>query len=238
MGHDIETADPARSRARVSWRASWRASWAALVVLVVVACAPVLWAVLTRSDRSSGDIALIELRIRDVFSAHPPLTGAYSRYGWSHPGPELFALFAVPYRLLGNDARALRLTALLFNAVVMLVAGRLLWRRGVAVFTAGLLAMGAVVWGLAPHALSDGWNVTVAVLPFLLTIVACWCALCGDRWAYLAAVCAYSFVFQAHIGFGLVLTPLFIVVSAVLLVRWRRGQIAITRRAAILTAIV
>ncbi|MGZ4701029.1 MAG: hypothetical protein ACXV98_07445, partial [Ilumatobacteraceae bacterium] len=87
----------------------------AVAVVVAALAAPCLWAVLAHRVYAVGDIALIELRTRDVLTAHPPLVGAYSRYGWSHPGPAEFYLFAVPYRLFGGDARALRLTALLFN---------------------------------------------------------------------------------------------------------------------------
>ncbi|MFP5487294.1 MAG: hypothetical protein ACLGHQ_03180 [Acidimicrobiia bacterium] len=79
--------------------------WATTIVLTAALMAPSLWDVLASAAQTAGDIALIELRIRDVLSAHPPLTGAYSRYGWDHPGPAFFWLAALPYRLLGG-ARA------------------------------------------------------------------------------------------------------------------------------------
>ncbi|MCU1360214.1 MAG: hypothetical protein JWN99_1503, partial [Ilumatobacteraceae bacterium] len=176
--------------------------------MIVGLVGPIVCIVLSRTDRSIGDVALIELRTRDVLSAHPPLTGAYSRYGWSHPGPLPFYVFALPFRLLGNDSDALRLTALLFNLVVIVIICWLVARRGHAPLAFVAATTIALVWGLQPHSLSDAWNVTVAILPFLLTIVACWCALCGDRWALLVAALSFSFVFQAHTGFGLVLVPL------------------------------
>jgi hypothetical protein len=171
----------------------------------------VLVAALVRDDANIGDVALIELQIRDVLSADTPLVGAYSRYGWAHPGPLMFELFAVPYRVLGNDATALRLTTLLFNAAVSAALLWLLWRRG----TAAVMAIGTatvlLVWGLPPGALSYGWNVTVTDLPFVLVVVGCWCALCGDRYALLVAALAASFVFQSHVGVGIVLGPAFVV---------------------------
>src|SRR5215204_1007749 len=182
-------------RGRVSHRMTGLTVATVAVVLGLVL--PIVCIIVSRTDRSTGDIALIELRTRDVLSAHPPLAGAYSRYGWSHPGPLMFYLFAIPYRLLGNDATALRSTVLLFNAAVIVLILWLASRRGVAAWLMVASATVALTWGLLPHSLSDGWNVTVAVLPFLLTLVGCWCALCGDRWALLIAALSFSFVFQA-----------------------------------------
>jgi hypothetical protein len=190
-----------------------------LGVVLLGLAGPILAIVLARDDRSTGDIALIELRTRDVLSAHPPLVGAYSRYGWSHPGPFIFWLFALPYRLLGNDADALRLTVLLFNITVIAVIMWLAARRGGAAWVMIAAATIALVWGLLPHSLSDGWNVTVAILPFLMTIVACWCAMCGDRGVLFIAALGFAFVFQAHIGFGLVLVPLVVVTFGMRAVR-------------------
>ena len=39
------------------------------------------------------DHAIIEWRTRDLFD-HVPLVGPYSRFGWFHPGPALFAATA------------------------------------------------------------------------------------------------------------------------------------------------
>lgn len=183
------------------------ARWSAAALVIAGLIGPILLIALARHDRSVGDIALIELRTRDVLSTHPPLTGAYSRYGWSHPGPLLFALFAVPFRILGSDSDALRLTTLLFNVAVVALITWVVAKRGTAALVSVTGAVIALVWGLHPHAMSEGWNVTVAILPFLLTIVACWGALCGDRWMLWVATLSFSFVFQAHIGFGLVLVP-------------------------------
>ena len=102
----------------------------AIVVTVVAIVTPALVVLLARDDHSIGDIALIELRTRDVLSRDPPLSGVYSRYGWSHPGPLMYYVYAIPYRLLGGHADALRMTALMVNVLVL---GALAWlasRRG------------------------------------------------------------------------------------------------------------
>jgi hypothetical protein len=81
--------------------------------------------VLSRTYRTGGDWAFIELRTRDVFSADMPLTGAWSRYGWNHPGPLLYDLLAIPYRLTGSSWRGLWLGALVLNVAALVVAVRL-----------------------------------------------------------------------------------------------------------------
>ena len=172
-----------------------------------------------RPRRSASDWAYVELRTRDVFSTRPPLIGAFSRYGWAHPGPAPFYAMALPYRLLGADAAAMRMSALLVNSAVIAVTIWLLSRRGRAVLAAGLVALAATVWALPPLSITDSWNPTIAVMPLLLTIVACWAALCGDGPALPVAVVAALFVLHAHVGFGVVVAP--VVMATVAVALWR-----------------
>jgi hypothetical protein len=48
---------------------------------------------LTDDFWSYGDLAVIELSVRNALRGHP-LLGPYSRFGWDHPGPALFYLLA------------------------------------------------------------------------------------------------------------------------------------------------
>ena len=182
----------------------------AIAVTVVAIVTPALVVLLARDDRSIGDIALIELRTRDVLSRDPPLSGVYSRYGWSHPGPLMYYVYAIPYRLFGGDADALRMTVLLVNVLVLGALAWLVRRRGRGATVAILGATAALVWGMLPHSLTDGWNVTIAILPMMLALVGCWCALCKDRFGLAVAAVSTAFVFQAHIGFGVVVVPVFL----------------------------
>lgn len=203
-------------------RVDARTVWAGCAALIAALVLPVVWVLATRDDHNIGDIALIELRVRDVFSAHPPVTGAYSRYGWSHPGPVLFYLLAVPYRVFGNDATGLRVATLILNVAAL---GALFWlarRRGLAPLVAVATATTLLIWGLQADALSYGWNVTVTLVPFLLTAVACWSVLCGDDVALVVAAVAAVFVFQSHVGAGVVIAPLVLVTAG--FVVWRRRR--------------
>ena len=67
----------------------------AIAVTLVAIVTPAFVVLLARDDRSIGDIALIELRARDVLSRDPPLSGVYSRYGWSHPWPLMYSVYAI-----------------------------------------------------------------------------------------------------------------------------------------------
>lgn len=232
-GHPAWVSDTAGDRAtalpsevhpgerRVGQRVERLAIAGAVCVLVL----PALVLAMSRRDTSVGDIALIELRTRDVLSAHPPLTGVYSRYGWSHPGPLMYYVYALPYRVLGSDADALRLAALLVNVVFLTGLVWLAYRRGRAATVAIVGATVLLVWGMLPHSMSDSWNVTIAMVPLMLTVVGCWSALCGDRWALPIAAVAAVFVAQAHIGFGVVTAPLFVMTFVWVVLRaWRGGD--------------
>ena len=93
-------AGPESARSRRNWR-----GWAALG-LTIIAVLPVLVVLVTRTGRSYtpvSDIAPIDLRVRDVWSSHVPLVGAYSR-GWNHPGPLMLWLLAIPSGLAAQAA--------------------------------------------------------------------------------------------------------------------------------------
>ena len=66
-----------------------------------------------------SDVAFIELDVRQAthLAAH---LGPYSQYGWHHPGPARFYLFAPLYWLAGGSSRALFLDAWLLNGAAAL----------------------------------------------------------------------------------------------------------------------
>jgi hypothetical protein len=82
-----------------------------------------------------GDLAEIELRVRDVATAHPPLVGLIGRLGpvggvASHPGPLVFWLMWPFYRAFGASSWALDVASV---ALHMAAIGVVLWiayRRG------------------------------------------------------------------------------------------------------------
>ncbi len=208
------------------------------VVVVAAFVIPELWTIVVRSYTSTGDRAIIEQRTREVFSADISLVGAFSRYGWSHPGPLSFYSYAIPYRLFGQQGKAILVAALAVNTAGVAVAMWLLARRGLTAFCAGIGLFVALFGGWQPHSLIDPWNPTIAVVAVVVFLVSCWSALCGDGVAPAIAVLAASFVFQAHVGFSLVVAPASVLMAVVLVHRAIRYPDPVQRRSVIVAAVV
>ena len=62
------------------------------------------------------DQAVLDMRVRDLIRGRDvPLVGAFSRFGWSHPGPIWFYVLA-PFRAIGGSDGLLAGSILLFGA--------------------------------------------------------------------------------------------------------------------------
>lgn len=210
--------------ARSTWRAwSTEPAWVGLGGLLAVALvlAVGLWFV---SDAPVGDLALIEAETRRVFSSSPPLLGAYSRYGWRHPGPALFAVLAVPYTLLGRGAAALATAAVLVNVVAIVGTVVLARRRGAAAGAVMAAVLLLLLNGMGTDGIGDAWNVSITLVPLVLVVVAAWSALCGDRWGLPALLLGFVFVAESHVGNGVAAAPVAVVTVAVLLLSRRRRE--------------
>jgi hypothetical protein len=200
---------------------AWFALAAAMVPLVVSAVALV---VDVGADYYPwGDQALIELQTRDV-GHHPVLLGLYSREGWNHPGPVLFYLLALPYRLSGGASIGLNLGALLINGSAIvgmaLVAKR---RGGTPLLLLTLAGCALLVRALGPDFMRDPWVPSIPVLPFGLLVFLTWAMACGETWALPVAAGVATFCVQTHVGY----LPLALVLlawgAAWLVMRARRG---------------
>ena len=102
---DTRSAPSLRRRIRGPERTDeWILAAQIAVVLATVSIGAI--AVILGDWRPVGDIALTTLRIDDVGGSNTPLLGAWSRWGWAHPGPLMFWLLAVPASVLGDDERS------------------------------------------------------------------------------------------------------------------------------------
>jgi hypothetical protein len=175
----------------------------ALYVTLALVATPFLVAVLSLIGRHwfpAGDQALEMLRIRDVGGRHTPLVGAWSRWGWAHPGPALFWFLAPFDRLLGANGVLVGVAVL--NGASALGVVLVAYRRGgtrLAVLAGLMVAL--ITNSLGLSLLIDPWNPWVGVLPFLFCLVASWAVVCDDLPMLPLAVLAGSFVVQAHVGF-------------------------------------
>ncbi len=161
-----------------------------------------------RSYLPMGDLALNEMLTRDVGRRWLEL-GPISRDGWYHPGPAMFYVLALPYRLLGSTPVALAAGALLVNigsiAGMTVIARR---RGGPAMALLTLVGTALLLRSLGPDQTRLPWNPYVTVLPFALLIFLTWAMACGDRWALPVGVAVASFDGQSHIGYVPLALPL------------------------------
>ncbi|GHB41539.1 hypothetical protein GCM10008112_07580 [Flexivirga endophytica] len=171
------------------------------------------------------------MRIHDVFSAHPPLQGMRSTSGitnsgvWAHhPGPIEFYLLAVPYAATGFHPAGLVLGCLLLAAGMVATA---LWHGRLAGGRTGVAMVVIAVAGcellLGPFLVLP-WNPWPAVLGFIALMVVSWRILLGHRAALPCFVAVGSVVVQANLALIPMVLPLFIVMCAVGMLRWRRER--------------
>jgi hypothetical protein len=176
------------------------------------------------------DMAMTELRLRDVGGRHTPLVGLPGRIGLtiqdqgSHPGPWSFYLVAPFYRLAGSRAWGMELASCVLNAACVAAAVAVGWHRfGARGATVCAVLAAVAVRGYGPNVLTHPWNPYFPVLLWLLALMAAWLVLDGWHTLAVAVVALTSVAAQTHLPYlpnALVLDAL---VLGVLAWRVRRG---------------
>ena len=146
----------------------------------------------------SGDVALIELRVRDV-GERTPLLGSYGRYGFNHPGPLLFYVLAVPYRLLGARFAGLELGTLVLGALAIVAVAWVGVRRGGVplLLWAGLL-VALLVHGVGPAWIADPWEPHGLLLPCAALVLLAFDVAAGRWWTLPLVAGTASLLAQAQ----------------------------------------
>lgn len=153
------------------------------------------------------DLAMTELRLRDVGTRQTPLIGLPGRIGTfpeqgSHPGPLSFWLLAPGYRLFGSSAWAMEAATVSLQIGWASVALWIGQRRGGLlglVTVAAIVAMSIRGYGLI--VLIQPWNPYLPLLAWLVVLLACWSVLVGDHLMLIALTVAATFVAQTHIPY-------------------------------------
>ena len=179
----------------------------------------------------AGDLAQVELRVRDVGSRHPPLIGMAGRIGslaerGSHPGPLGFWALWPLYRLLGETAWGMQVASASLHVVAMAV---ILWtarRRGGVPIVLGVAAVLALLSrGYGPLTLTESWNPFLPVLWWAAFLLAAWSVVCDDLVLLPVAAFAGSFCLQAHLSYGTLILGLGgLTAGVVLLGTYRRRR--------------
>lgn len=174
-----------------------------------------------------GDQAIGAMKMRDVFSAHPPLLGMRSTSSASvpdahahHPGPLQFYLQAVPYALTGFRPFGLLLGGAVlgfcFIAVAVKEGWRVARRRGIAVAVCSVLG---VEFGMGATVVLP-WNVYPPMLALVAMLMCAWRLMRGGSRALPWFVATGSFVLQANLFYVPTVAPMVAVLAVVGLVRW------------------
>jgi uncharacterized membrane protein YidH (DUF202 family) len=133
------------------------------------------------------------------------LLGPYSRFGWFHPGPILYYLLWIPYRLTGSSSLSLCFAALTVNAAavtgIALVARR---RGGLPLVLLTLFLVGLLTSALGAQFFRDVWNPNITVLPFVVLVLLAWSMSCGEAWALPWTAGVATFLVQTHVSYGFV----------------------------------
>jgi hypothetical protein len=153
------------------------------------------------------DLAMTELRVRDVWSAHPPLIGLPGRIGslaeqGSHPGPLSFWAMWPAYRLFGASSSSLQVAAVLMQTLAI---GVVLWvacrRGGVGLALGAAAAVALLVRAYGVELLTEPWNLHLPLLWWMAFLLAAWAVACGDLRLLPIVVFAGSFCAQTHVSY-------------------------------------
>ena len=178
------------------------------VVFVAVAfliAAPAVAAIVALAGRPwspTFDLAIIDLRVRDVFTTRSSLTGLYSRPGWNHPGPLLFWGIAPLSWLSGHAPWATRVGGAILELIALvwltIATGR--WRLRL------LLAAGIVTSStyLASNQwlFREPWNLHIPVPYFLVFLFVTFLTAMGRFGQLIAMSIAGTVLVQTHVGYA------------------------------------
>lgn len=187
-----------------------RPSWVAPVGLVCVLVAPLAVAAIALRRTQWYpvlDLAMTELRLRDVFTSHTPLIGLPGRIGrfpeqGSHPGPMSFYAMWPTWKLLGSSAWAMQVAVLVLNAIASGAAVLVARRRGGIRLAIGVTAVLALLMsGYGISALAEPWNPYLPLLWWFLTLLCLWSVLCGDLPMLPVAVVSSTMAAQTHVPY-------------------------------------
>ena len=186
------------------------------------------------------DLAMTDMRVRDVGTRHTPLIGLVGRLSsngrqGSHLGPISFWSLAPTYRLLGASSWSLLVGVVVLNTTAIALTLWVALRRGGTALAVGFAAgLAVLVHVYGTPVLTEPWNPYMPVLWWVLALVALWAVLCDDLSMLPVAVLATSFCLQTHISYGLLVAGFAVaalVVGAVRAVRLRGDRAALRRLA-------
>jgi hypothetical protein len=201
------------------------ATFAAAFVAVAVPLVVAVIALTGRRWYPVLDLAMTELRLRDVGTRHTPLIGLPGRIGTfpdqgSHPGPISFWLLAPGYRLFGSSAWAMEAATVMVHMAWISLA---MWIGQRRLGLLGLVTVAAVVAvlirGYGLTVLIQPWNPYLPLLAWLVVLLSAWSVLAGDDPMLIVLTVAATFVAQTHIPYLVLAGSIGVLATGVVVVR-------------------
>lgn len=170
-----------------------------IIVVVAGAVATVAWHTRVAPDTYPyADTATTSIYVLRAAKADLA-TGAYSRFGWNHPGPMLYHLLAPGYALSGHREVSLKWTMLLLNVTVLWTWLSYLRQRAPWLCATAVVAVTPLIVS-EQRLLFWAWNPVAPLLSLTLALTLA----AGVTTGHLAALpwlCVMtSFLVQSHVG--------------------------------------
>jgi len=203
-----------------------------IATIAVFAVVPLLAAFGAWRDgwEPAGDVAIIGVRSLDAWTSDAPLVGqpttgdSYAHVSSFHPGPVEYWLVG-PFVHAAGPALGMPLAVALLNGVtlagIMWVAFR---RGGPALLAIMALLVAALIRGIGAASLYDPFNSELATYPLLLTVLAAWSVLMGDRKMLPVLAAAATVTAQTHVVGATIVAPLLIFTVVGLVLQAREGR--------------
>lgn len=195
----------------------WRSARARTIVFAVIFVLLCLAIFLTLQSSPqqwvSADLALLETYTRNAASGQQML-GAYSQYGWNHPGPLPFYTFLPFYLLGGHSQHALNGGALAVNLSALFVIAWVTLRHGRGPLAPVVAVFLLVYLARIPELPSSFWNPHILVLPLAAGLALCAAIAIGEMALIPAAVLIGSWMIHAHVGLTIAVVACVIVTAA------------------------
>jgi hypothetical protein len=147
----------------------------------------------------AGDIALLESYTIDA-SRGELLVGAYSRFGWHHPGPIYFYILAPFYALADHRTVGLGAGALWINLGSLLALASTLLSAGRGRLASVTLALTAVYLFRVRDVLASPWNPHIMILPMMLLVVLSAALASGELVLMPVVALVATVIVQTHVG--------------------------------------
>jgi hypothetical protein len=186
------------------------AAWLVAVVLVVPSIVvAVTW--FGADWYPTQDFAVLDLRMRALLTGDTPLTGAFSRYGWNHPGPFWYWILAPLYLVTGGQPWSLVVGAAAYSAVVLGLGCHLAARLGGWRAVVGFGAVAALTYAsLGGWVTFTPWNPHLAITTFLTFLVVALAWSLGDQRLTPVVAVGASALVQLHVAYLSLVVPVLI----------------------------